>query len=125
MNAKPVTFVWPGDLHLESRGSARVAALVAPTWPIYASGLDQDDELQQVDGQRINGDSDVASALARHKPGDTIQVVFVDRTGTARTARVRLAEDPDLVVVPAEHGGTLTAAQKTFRDQWLGPQGAK
>ena len=111
---------WLGDLHLESRGGARVAALVAPTWPIYASGLDQDDELQQIDGQHINGDGDVASALARHKPGDTVQVVFVDRTGAARTARVTLAEDPDLEVVLAEHGGTLTAAQKTFRDEWLG-----
>jgi len=111
---------WLGDLHLESRRSARVAALVAPTWPIYASGLDQDDELQQIDGQRINGDNDIASVLARHKPGDAVQVVFVDRTGIARTARVTLAEDPDIEVVPAEHGGTLTAAQKTFRDLWLG-----
>jgi predicted metalloprotease with PDZ domain len=113
---------WLGDLRLESRGKARVAALVAPTWPIYASGLDQDDELQQIDGQRINGDSDVAAALARHKPGDSVQVVFVDRTGTARTARVTLAEDPAMEVVPAERGGTLTAAQKTFRDSWLGPK---
>jgi len=111
---------WLGDLHLESRGGARVATLVAPTWPIYASGLDQDDELQQIDGQRINGDNDIASALARHKPGDIVQVVFVDRTGSARTARVTLAEDPDIEVVPAEHGGTLTAAQKAFRDGWLG-----
>jgi predicted metalloprotease with PDZ domain len=109
---------WLGDLHLESH--ARVAALVAPTWPIYASGLDQDDELQQIDGQRINSESDVASALARRKPGDTVQVVFVDRTGAARTGRVTLAEDPHLEVLPAEHGGTLTAAQKTFRDRWLG-----
>ena len=52
----------------------RVAALVAPTWPIYASGLDQDDELQQIDGQRISSESDVASALraaqaGRHRSG--------------------------------------------------------
>jgi len=111
---------WLGDLHLDSRGGARVAALVAPTWPIYSAGLDQDDDLQQVDGQRIHNSGDVASALARRKPGDTVAVVFVDRTGAARTARVTLAEDPDLEVVPDEQGGTLTAAQKTFRDRWLG-----
>jgi predicted metalloprotease with PDZ domain len=110
---------WLGDLHLESNGSARVAALVAPTWPIYASGLDQDDELQQIDGQRITSDSDVASVLARHKPGDTVPVVYVDRTGTAKTVRVTLAEDPRLEIVAAERG-TLTAAQKIFRDSWLG-----
>jgi hypothetical protein len=111
---------WLGDLHLDTSGGARVAGLVAPTWPIYASGLDQDDELQQIDGHRINNDGDVAAALARRKPGDTIQIAFVDRTGSARTARVTLAEDPHMEVVPAEHGGTLTAAQKTFRDHWLG-----
>ena len=98
----------------------RVAGLVAPTWPIYPSGLDQDDELQQVDGHRINNDGDVASALARRKPGDTIYIAFVDRTGSARTARLTLAEDPHMEVVPTEHSGTLTTAQKTFRDHWLG-----
>ena len=77
-------------------------ALVAPTWPIYAAGLDQDDELQQVDGQRINGDGDVAAVLQRHKPGDTVPIVFVDRTGVAKTASVTLAEDPHIEVVPVE-----------------------
>ena len=44
---------WLGDLRLESRAAARGSpTLVAPTWPIYARGLDQDDELQQLDGQR-------------------------------------------------------------------------
>ena len=111
---------WLGDLRLDTRGGARVAGLVPPTWPIYGSGLDQDDELQQVAGQRINSEGDVLSALARRKPGDTIQVAFVDRTGSTRTARVTLAEDPHMEVVPTEHGGTLTAAQKAFRERWLG-----
>ena len=114
---------WLGDLHVESRGGARVArvaALVSPTWPIYAAGLDEDDELQQVDGQRINGDADIGAALQRHKPGDTVPVVFVDRTGVAKTASVTLAEDPHAEVMPVESGGTLTPAQKAFRDRWLG-----
>ena len=111
---------WLGDLRLESRNGTRVAALVAPTWPIYAAGIDQDDELQRVDGQRINGAADVAAALLRHKPGDTVPVVFVDRTGVAKTASVTLVEDPHTEVVPVEPGGSLTAAQKTFRDGWLG-----
>jgi predicted metalloprotease with PDZ domain len=111
---------WLGDLRLEAHGGARVAGLVPPTWPIYASGIDQDDDLQQVGGQRITTEGDLGSALARHKPGDTIQVAFVDRTGTARSARVTLAEDPHMEVVPTEHGGTLAAAQKAFRERWLG-----
>jgi S1-C subfamily serine protease len=102
------------------RNGARIAGLIAPTWPIYAAGLDQDDELQQIDGQRISSDADVASVLQKRKPGDTIQVVFVDRAGAPKTASVTLAEDPHVEVVPAEAGGTLTPAQKTFRDRWLG-----
>jgi predicted metalloprotease with PDZ domain len=113
---------WLGDLRLESRSGARVASLVAPTWPIYAAGLDEDDELQQVDGQRINGMADITMVLQRHRPGDAVPVVFVDRTGVAKTARVTLAEDPHTEVVPVESGGTLTPAQKVFRDRWLGPK---
>ena len=110
---------WLGDLRLE-RGGTHVAALVGPTWPIYTAGIDQDDELQQVDGQKITGEADVASVLQRHKPGDTVPVVFVDRTGVPKTASITLAEDPHIDVVPVESGGTLSAAQKAFRDRWLG-----
>jgi predicted metalloprotease with PDZ domain len=111
---------WLGDLRLESRDSGwRVGALVPSTSPLYASGIDEDDELQQVDGQKIVAAGGYATLLQRHKPGDTIAIVFVDRTGAAKTARVTLAEDPHTDVVPVE-AGALTAAQKTFRDGWLG-----
>jgi len=92
---------------------------VAPTWPIYAAGIDEDDELQQIDGQRIAGSGDMAMAMQRHKPGDTVSIVFVDRTGTAKRASITLAEDPHTDVVPIE-GSALTAAQRAFRDRWLG-----
>ena len=110
---------WLGDLRLNSRDGWRVAALVPPTWPIYATGLDEDDELQQIDGQRIAGAADIATVMQRHKPGDTVPVVFVDRTGVAKTASVTLVEDPHTEVVPVD-AGALTAAQKAFRDRWLG-----
>ena len=112
---------WLGDLRLDSRDRLRVAALVSPTWPIYAAGLDEDDELQSVGGQRIAAAEDLATAVQKHKPGDTVQVVFVDRTGVAKTANVTLAEDPHTEVVPAD-AASLTAAQKAFRDGWLGPK---
>jgi predicted metalloprotease with PDZ domain len=108
---------WLGDLRLQSREGVRVASLVAPNWPVYAAGLDQDDELREIDGQRITGDTDVSAVVARHKPGDRIPVTFVDRTGHAKTATITLVEDPELEVVPVD---SPTAAQKTFRDAWLG-----
>ena len=107
---------WLGDLRLESRGGgARVAALVAPTWPIYATGIDQDDELQQIDGMRIAGPADVSTALQRHKPGDAVTIVYVNRASAAKTARVTLVEDPHVDVVAA----APDAAQRAFRDRWL------
>ena len=109
---------WLGDMRLEANGgAARVAALVAPGWPIYAAGIDQDDELQQADGQRITSDGDLAAVLQRHKPGDTISIVYVDRTRLPKTASVTLAEDPHVEVVVSE---AATTAQRDFRERWLG-----
>jgi predicted metalloprotease with PDZ domain len=108
---------WLGDVNLVTHNGVRVGALVAPDWPVYATGLDEDDQLQQVAGQRVNAELDLSAALGRHKPGDRVPIVFTDRTGRSNRATVTLAEDPHLEVVPTE---TLTAVQKAFRDRWLG-----
>ena len=108
---------WLGDVLLVTRNGVRVSTLVAPDWPVYATGLEQDDELQEVAGQHVRGESDLSIALGRHKPGDRVPIVFTDRTGRSTRATVTLAEDPHLEVVPVE---TPTAAQKAFRARWLG-----
>src|SRR3954470_12833625 len=108
---------WLGDVRLQSRDGTRLATLVAPNWPIYAAGMEQDDEIRDLDGQRIGGDNDIGTVLGRHKPGDRIAVTFVDRTRRAKTATITLAENPQLEVIPID---SPTAAQKMFRDAWLG-----
>jgi len=115
---------WLGDLRLDVRdGGVRVASLVAPKWPAYTSGIEQDDLLQQVDGQPITSESDMSAVLHRHTPGDSVSIVFSDRTGKATTAAVTLADNPHVDVVAAESSGaSLTDAQKTFRSRWLGPR---
>jgi len=114
---------WLGNLRFDAHAGTRIAGLVAPTWPVYSSGLDEDDELQQIDGQRINSEADVNAVLARHKPGDHVPIVFADHTGRSRAANVALIEDPRLEVVPIETtGAALTDAQREFRDHWLKPQ---
>jgi predicted metalloprotease with PDZ domain len=107
---------WLGDLRLDSRSGVRVANLVAPTWPIYRAGVDQDDEIQQVDGQRVASESDVTAVLQRHTPGEQVDIVFKDRTGAPKTASVTLGEDPHIEVAVSEP----TPAQRAFRDRWLG-----
>ncbi len=108
---------WLGDVRLLARSGNRIASLVAPDWPAYAAGLEQDDELQAVAGHRVSGDSDLSAILGRHKPGDRVAVVFADRTGRSKSVTVVLAEDPHVEIVPI---AAPTDAQKAFRDRWLG-----
>ncbi|HWW86574.1 MAG TPA: PDZ domain-containing protein [Vicinamibacterales bacterium] len=121
---------WLGDLRLDAQSSRqsqqaglRVNGLVSPTWPAYRAGLDQDDEVQRLDGHVVSSPSDLAAVLQRHKPGDAIEIAFTDRSGTAKTATVTLSEDPHVEVVPLESsGGSVSAAQRTFRERWLEPK---
>jgi predicted metalloprotease with PDZ domain len=112
---------WWGDVRLEARnGTIRVAAPPAIDTPAYAAGLDVDDEVRQMDRTRLTSSEDVNAVLRRHRPGDAIPVVFVDRTGTEKQTTVTLREDPGIDLLPVETlGGALTPAQKTFRQRWL------
>jgi predicted metalloprotease with PDZ domain len=113
---------WMGDLRYEVRGGGvHVTTLVSPTWPAYATGVEMDDELKDVDGQKITTEDDVQTALAKHQPHDAVSIVFVDRAGRSTTGRVTLAASPHVEAVPVESaGGALTDAQRTFRQRWLG-----
>ena len=114
---------WLGDVRFDARGGVHVTGLVAPTWPAYAAGLDQDDDVREIDRQPVRSEADVAGALQRHKPGDRIAIAFADRDGHVRTDTVTLGEDPHVEVVPIEAaGGTLTSAHRSFRDAWLRPR---
>jgi predicted metalloprotease with PDZ domain len=117
---------WMGDLRYDSRGNGvTVSTLVAPNWPVYATGLEEDDHLEQIDGQRVASEADVLAALARHQPGDTIAITFTNRLGRSTTGRVTLAASPHVEAVPVEtNGGTPTDAQRAFRDRWLGAKSA-
>jgi len=113
---------WLGDLRLEHRGGRLlIADLVASTTPAYAAGLEQDDELRQVDDARVQSAEDVGAALQRHRPGDRTRVTYVDRTGFEKTTTVTLAADPHLEVVPVDATAAgMTPAQRAFRERWLG-----
>jgi predicted metalloprotease with PDZ domain len=112
---------WWGDMRLDVRnGAVRVSQPPALDTPAYTAGIDQDDEIRQIDGVRVSGPEDVNGILRRHKPGDTMSVSFVARTGVAKTSTVALKEDPRVELLTVEAaGGRLTPAQKAFRDRWL------
>ncbi|MCB2408300.1 M61 family metallopeptidase [Hymenobacter lucidus] len=88
--------------------------------PLYQAGLDREDVLQKIDGQRLSSAKAVQDLLATHKPGDALPVEYRTRGGL-RTAQVTLAEDPTLEVVPYETvKRPVTKAMKKFRADWLG-----
>lgn len=111
---------WIGDLQFEDRGRVHVASPPGMGSPASVAGLDLDDEVRRLDGREIRSTADIVDILSRRRPGDRIEVTFIDRTGAPKTEVVTLAEDPALELVPIEStGGVLTAAQKVFRTRWL------
>ena len=115
---------WWGDLRLDTRGGVVIAAPPAANTPVYKAGLDIGDEIRSLDGTKMAVPDDVAAMLRRHKPGDTIAVEYVDRTGSEKAVQVTLGEDPAFALVTIESTGrTPTAAQVAFRNAWLGRKG--
>jgi predicted metalloprotease with PDZ domain len=112
---------WWGDLEIDERsGAVRITALVPSNTPASAAGLERDDELRRADGRRLVSASELYATIARHRPGDRMEVTVADRSGQERTTTVSLGNDPHLEVVPIEAAsGSLTPEQRAFRDRWL------
>jgi predicted metalloprotease with PDZ domain len=115
---------WLGDLRMDPRtDGARVTAEVPANSPAYAAGIDEGDAITQVAGERTGSAEDVNAAISRRRPGDHVPITYIDRAGVPRTANVTLVENPHLEIVAVEAaGGSLTLAQRTFRERWLNSQ---
>ncbi|MCC2548135.1 PDZ domain-containing protein [Hymenobacter sp. BT175] len=88
--------------------------------PLYVAGLDREDKILSLDGQKLRSRAELAELLGRHKPGDVIRVEYHSRT-LPRTAQVTLYEDPSLEVVSYEKAGRpVTKKMQQFRTAWLG-----
>lgn len=112
---------WWGDLRIDAQEGLRVTVAPQIGTPAYAAGLDLGDEVREVDGRRVTTVAEVNDALARHRPGESLTITFVNRSGAPQTKSVALIEDPHVVAATIEStGGALTAEQKTFRENWLG-----
>jgi len=82
--------------------------------------MDLDDEIQSVAGSSLTAPEDLAKALAGHKAGDTVEIVFHRRGQEVRTVAT-LADPTNLELVSVEStGAALSTEQKEFREGWLG-----
>ena len=114
--------VWLGVPGLEFGPTG--ATLVAGTFsngPLYAAGLDRGDRLEELNGRKIRSAKDLTKALARLKPGASVQLMVSQRGLPARPVQVQLPADPTVTVVRVETiaGQTVTDTQKVFRRRWL------
>jgi len=88
--------------------SGAIVAKVIPDGPADQAGLQAADQtihfqgqevrtggdvITAVDGQKIENESDLPEIIARHEPGDTVQVQ-VERDGKTQTVDVKLGERP-------------------------------
>ena len=76
-----------------------------------------------LDGVDVSQAGALDAVLAKHRPGDSIAIQFLRRSGERVDATLTLEEDPRVEIVPIESaGGTLTPEQRRFRDAWLNAQ---
>ena len=89
--------------------------------PLYEAGLDRGDSLQVIDEDRITSADRLDAAMRRRKPGDRVAIGFTRRDGSRDSSAATLSADPHVEIVALEQTGeTLTAAQQSFREAWLG-----
>jgi predicted metalloprotease with PDZ domain len=110
---------WWGDVHMESRTDGGHVSDVSANSPAYLAGIDRDDTVTEIGGNRINSQEEANAAIARRKPGDRISVQYIDRTGASKQSSMTLVENPHLEIADAP---SLTQEQRTFRERWLGSQ---
>jgi predicted metalloprotease with PDZ domain len=112
---------WIGPVALEfSEGAAKISAPTIEDTPAYAAGLDRGDELLSIDGAAVSGPGRLEEVIQRRKPGDRV-TISIRRRGMTQDLTIAIGEDPRLHVIPVEQTGRqLTAAERTFREAWLG-----
>lgn len=110
-----------GPLRLtKGDGGLRVAGSTIIGSPAYGAGVDLDDEMLSVAGTPLAAPEDLAKALASHKAGESVEIVF-RRRGQEVRAQATLADPTALEMVPVEStGGALSTDQQHFRAAWLG-----
>ena len=112
---------WIGPLTLEfSDASARITSPTIENTPAYRAGLDRGDELLAFDGKRVSEPGQLDSAVLLRRSGDKVPMT-IRRRGVTQDVVIEIGEDPRLHVVPIEtKGRQITAAERAFRDAWLG-----
>lgn len=113
---------WAGNVNLQPgpSGFLRVAGHVPFDTPLGKAGVAQDDQIMAVDGREVATPQALETALSGLTPGGTATLDVLRRSGEKVRLSMALEADPRIEIVPVEQtGGTLSAAQRQFREAWL------
>ena len=108
---------WWGDVRMDAHGDGGHIVEINANSPAYAAGLDRDDVVTQIGGDRVASTEEANAAISRRRPGDRVNVSYVDRANMQKTVSVILVENPHVEIVDAP---SVTPAQRAFRERWLG-----
>jgi S1-C subfamily serine protease len=76
-----------------SNGGAVISHVVSGS-PADKAGLAEGDEITSIGGQQVSSSEEIAHALVKYHPGDSVSVSWVDQYGQSQTATVTLATGP-------------------------------
>ena len=112
---------WIGASQVQNDGDAvKLAEVSLRGSPLYAAGLEKDDEIKQCDGKAVRKPDDLENCVAKHSIGETLTISYNSRSGPKKV-NVRLGEDPTLEVVTYEKAGKpISEEVRVFRALWLG-----
>jgi len=112
---------WIGDVSLDfSQNSARVVTQTRAGTPLYAAGIDLDDEIMMINGQPVGNQDAWNAALFTLRGGAPAEIVFSHR-GEIMGSSISAQPDPTYSIVLYETFGLpVTADIEAFREAWLG-----
>lgn len=111
---------WLGATFETDGPVVKIASNTVRGTPLYEAGLDRGDQIVRIGRFSVKSPADVEAALARHEPGDSVEVAYVSRAGEGSVS-VTLAGDPALKITRKEAGDeTLSETEQRFREAWLG-----
>jgi predicted metalloprotease with PDZ domain len=107
---------WLGNPAFKQDLSLNGATIVGT--PLYEAGLDADDKIIQLDGKKIESQSDLRNITEAHKPGDKVSIQYQHRDKII-TGEIVFSENPSYTVRTYEKENIeLTPEIIEFRKQW-------
>lgn len=84
----------PSQSGSSSQAAGAVVAGVYENTPAAEAGLTAGDTITQIGSTQITDGTALSSAIAEHKPGDTVSLSWTDADGQSHTSEVTLTEGP-------------------------------